>query len=278
MQFVPLSPALGAEVHGIDLASLDANLIGEVRAAFLRFGVLVFRGQRLNSQAFLNFAQCMGEPVEYPFVKGIEGFPHIIEVKKLPHETVNFGGIWHSDTTYLEKPPKATLLLAREIPPIGGDTEFACQHQAYVGLSEGLRQSLRALRGISTSAKADVSRTREDRLRDAGTHQAKAALEASHPVIRRHPETGQPVLYVNIAHTARFETWTESESAGLLQWLHQHQVRGEYRCRVRWEGGSLTMWDNRRVLHNPINDYHGHKRLMHRITLAGDHPLAYEAD
>lgn len=253
-------------------------MLASVRAAFLQFGVLVFRKQALDAQAFLDFASCLGEPVDYPFVKGIEGFPAIIEVKKLPHETVNFGGIWHSDTTYLEKPPKATLLLARELPPVGGDTEFSCQHSAYLGLSKGLRQSLLGLRSISSSAKADVSKTREDRLRDAGTEQARAVLEACHPVIRRHPETGQPVLYVNIAHTLRFDTWTVEESAGLLQWLHQHQVRSEYRCRVRWEEGSLTIWDNRRVLHHPINDYHGHKRLMHRISLAGEQPLSFHTD
>lgn len=277
MRCIPLTGALGAEIQGVDLAQLSTGLRASIREAFLRFGVLVFRQQALDSSAFLGFARSLGEPVEYPFVKGLENFPHIIEVKKLAHETVNFGGIWHSDTSYLAEPPKATLLLAREIPPLGGDTEFACQHQAFLGLSEGLQHSLMGLRGISSSAKADVSKTREDRLRDAGKSQAKAVLEASHPVVRKHPETGKPVLYINRAHTARFEGWSEEESAGLLDWLHQHQVRSEYRCRVRWEASSLTVWDNRRVLHYPVNDYHGYQRLMHRITLAGDQPLPYEA-
>lgn len=277
MQLIPLSPALGAEVHGIDLLNMNDSLLASIHAAFLRYGVLVFRKQSLDPQSFLSFAQCLGEPIEYPFVKGLDAFPQIIEVKKLPDETLNFGGIWHSDTTYLPQPPKATLLLAREIPAVGGDTEFACQHHAYLGLSEGLRKVLLGLSAVSSSAKADVSRTREDRLRDAGKEQAKAALEASHPVVRKHPETGQAVLYVNIAHTARFEGWSDEESASLLQWLHQHQVRSEYRCRVRWEVGSLTLWDNRRVLHYPVNDYRGYKRLMHRITLAGDRPLAFSS-
>jgi len=270
-----MSPALGAEVHGVDLSSMTDALVASIHEAFLRYGVLVFRKQSLDSQAFLSFARCLGDPIEYPFVKGLEAFPEIIEVKKLPHEHVNFGGIWHSDTTYLPQPPKATLLLAREIPALGGDTEFACQHQAYLGLSEGLRNVLLGLRAVSSSAKADVSKTREDRLRDAAKDQAKQVFESSHPVVRQHPETGKPVLYVNIAHTARFEGWSDEESAGLLQYLHHHQVRSEQRCRVRWEAGSLTVWDNRRVLHYPVNDYHGHKRLMHRITLAGDRPLPF---
>jgi taurine dioxygenase len=254
---------------------MNASSLALIRAAFLRYGVLVFRRQSLDSQAFLSFASHLGEPIEYPFVKGLDAFPQIIEVKKLPHERVNFGGIWHSDTTYLAEPPKATLLLARQIPEVGGDTLFACQHQAYRGLSEGLRKVLHGLSAISSSAKADVSKTREDRLRDAGKDQGRTTLEATHPVVRRHPETGQPVLYVNMAHTARFDNWSEEESASLLQCLHRHQVRPEYCCRVRWEEGSLTLWDNRRVLHYPVNDYHGHLRLMHRITLAGEKPSPY---
>ncbi len=275
MRIVPLSPALGAEVHGVDLSTASAPLLASIQAAFLRYGVLVFRKQSLDSQAFLSFASRLGNPVEYPFVKGLDAFPKIIEVKKLPHERVNFGGVWHSDTTYLPEPPKATLLLARQIPDVGGDTLFACQHQAYLGLSDGLRRTLLGLNAISSSAKADVSKTREDRLRDAGKDQATSRLEATHPVVRKHPETGQPVLYVNMAHTARFEDWSEEESVSLLHALHRHQVRPEYCCRVRWEEGSLTVWDNRRVLHYPVNDYHGHLRLMHRVTLAGEKPSPY---
>jgi taurine dioxygenase len=219
------------------------------------------------------FAQAMGTPVEYPFVKGMDGFAQIIEVKKLAHETVNFGGIWHSDTTYLAQPPMGSMLLAREIPPFGGDTLFASQTAAYEALSDTMQRLLRGLRGISTSAKADVSKTREDRLKSDGKPgAAQQHYSASHPIVRTHPETGRPALFVNVAHTAGIEGLTEAESAPLLAFLFAHQVKPEFTCRVVWQVGTLTFWDNRCVLHNPVNDYHGHQRLMHRITLAGDTP------
>ncbi len=268
-----LAGALGAELRGLDLsAPLDASTVAAVRAAWLEHQVLVFRDQRLDAAAFMAFARRMGEPVEYPFVKGLPGWPEIIEVKKLEHERTNFGGIWHTDTSYLERPPSATLLLARELPPYGGDTEFASGYVAWETLSEGLRRTLAPLRAIASSAKADVSKTREDRLRTDGRDEAPRSYETAHPVARTHPETGRVALYVNVAHTVRFDGWTEAESEPLLRMLHAHQVRAEHTCRLRWAPGTLALWDNRCVLHNPVNDYHGHRRVMHRITLAGDLP------
>jgi taurine dioxygenase len=235
--------------------------------------VLVVRGQSLDAEAFERVAEMFGTASDYPFLKGLPGHPHITEVVKLEHETVNFGGVWHSDTTYLPSPPTATLLIARETPPAGGDTLFASQAHAYDALSEGMKRLLAPLRAVSSSAKADVSRTREDRLRDAAREDAPPLFEASHPVVRTHPETGRRALYLNEAHTVRFEGMTEAESAPLLEWLFRHQVRPEFTCRVSWAPGTLAIWDNRQVLHNPINDYHGHRRVMHRITLAGDVPV-----
>jgi taurine dioxygenase len=265
--------ALGAELRGVDLATgLTETVATQIRAAFLQHQVLFFRDQRLDAAQFLRFAQAMGEPVEYPFVKGLDGYPVIIEVKKLEHERTNFGGIWHSDTTYLEQPPKGSMLLAREVPPFGGDTLFASQYAAYEALSEGLRKLLEPLRAISSSAKADVSKTREDRIASDGRADARKDYVATHPVVRTHPETGRKALFVNIAHTLRFEGMTEEESAPLLQFLHQHQVKPEFTCRFSWQPGSLAFWDNRCVQHNPVNDYHGYRRLMHRITLAGETP------
>jgi taurine dioxygenase len=269
----PAAGAVGAEIGGVDLAGgLDDGTVAEIRRIWLDRCVVFFRDQDLTPEAFLGFARRIGALAEYPFVPGIEGHPEIIAVVKLPHETVNFGGIWHSDTAYLEQPPMATLLLAREVPPAGGDTLFASQHAAYEALSPGMQRLLAPLRAVNSSALADVSRTREDRRRDAGTDRDDRVFEAVHPVVRTHPETGRQALYVNIAHTARFEGMTEEESRPLLQFLFQHQVRPELTCRFRWEVGSLAMWDNRCVLHNPVNDYHGHRRTMHRITLQGDTP------
>lgn len=266
--------ALGAEVDGVDLAQeLDDAVVAEIRRAWLDHLVLFFRGQELPDDRFLAFARRLGEPVEYPFVRGLDDHPEIIAVVKLPHETVNFGGIWHSDTTYLEQPPMGTMLVAREVPPFGGDTLFANQYAAYDALSPAMRALLDPLRVVNSSALADVSKTREDRLREAGDVDAGRAYTASHPVVRTHPETGRKALFVNVAHSAHFDGMTEEESRPLLQFLFQHQVRPELTCRFRWEVGSLALWDNRCAQHNPVNDYHGHKRVMHRITLRGDTPV-----
>jgi taurine dioxygenase len=268
----PIAGALGAEIGGVDLASdLPDETVAEIRRAWLDHLVVFFRGQTLDPAALLAFARRIGEPVEYPFVKGIDGFPEIIAVTKLPHETVNFGGIWHSDTVYLECPPMATMLVAREVPPYGGDTLFANMYAAYDALSPGMRQMLDGLRAVNTSALADVSKTREDRIGDSGFGDEKEFV-AEHPVVRTHPETGRKALYVNVAHTARFADMTEDESRPLLRYLYDHAVRPELTCRFRWEVGSLALWDNRCAMHNPVNDYHGFTRRMHRVTLAGDRP------
>jgi taurine dioxygenase len=268
----PIAGALGAEIHGVDLArALPDETVAEIRRAFLDHLVIFFRGQALSPAEFMAFARRMGQPIEYPFVKGIEGFPEVIEVKKLEHERQNFGGIWHSDTAYLERPPMGSMLLAREVPPRGGDTEFANQYLAYEALSAGMRRLLDGLAAVNASSKADTTRTREDRIRTDGRNEAREYV-AEHPAVRTHPETGRKALYVNVGHTVRFEDMTEEESAPLLEYLFRHQVRPEFTCRFRWEVGSLAFWDNRCAQHNPINDYHGFRRVMHRITLAGDRP------
>lgn len=269
----PLSPNVGAEVHGVDLSvDLPEALVDELRRIWLAHGVVFFRNQDLPPKALVRLARRFGSVVEYPFVKGLDEAPEVIPVLKLPHERVNFGGVWHTDTAYLDQPPMATLLVAREVPPVGGDTMFASGVAALSALSEAMQQMLAPLRAINSSAKADVSKTREDRLRDSGTTQARQSYEASHPVIRTHPETGARALYVNAGHTSRFDGMTEEESAPLLDFLFHHQMRPEFTCRFRWQPGSLAMWDNRQVLHYPLNDYHGHRREMHRVTLAGDVP------
>jgi taurine dioxygenase len=273
MEFRKIAGALGAEIHGVDLArELAADTVREIRRAWLAHGVIFFRDQDLSNAQFMAVAESLGTPVEYPFINGLAGFPCITPVVKLEHERANFGGIWHSDTTYLVEPPMGTLLLARELPPAGGDTLFANQYLAYDALSDGLKQALAGLVGVASSAKADVSKTREDRLKTDGRDDAQKEYSAEHPVVRTHPETGKKALYVNVAHTACFKGWSEEESAPLLNFLFQHQVKPEFTCRFSWRPGSLALWDNRCTLHNPMNDYHGHRRVMHRITLAGDRP------
>jgi taurine dioxygenase len=269
----PLAGSVGAELLGIDLsAALSDETVRAVRQALLDHGVVFFRDQTLPPDRFLALAKRFGAPIEYPFVKGLDGFPEIIAVAKLEHEKVNFGGVWHSDTTYLEAPPMGTLLVAREVPEIGGDTLFANQYLAYETLSAGMKRLLDGLTAVSSSAKADVTRTREDRVKSDGTQAARTPLSAEHPVVRTHPETGRRALYVNTAHTAHFAGMTEAESAPLLNFLFRHQIQPEFTCRFRWRAGSVAFWDNRCVQHYPLNDYHGHRRVMHRITLQGDRP------
>ena len=273
LQVKPLSTAVGAEVFGVNLLEPVSNeVIAQIRQIWLKHGVIFFRDQPLDSDGFLAFAQRFGDIVEYPFVKGLPDHPLIIPVLKLPHETHNFGGVWHSDTTYLDVPPAATMLIARELPPVGGDTLFASGYAAYEGLSEGLKQTLKGLKAVNSSAKAVVTHSREDRMADAPGKPAKSEFNSEHPVLRTHPETGRLSLYLNPGHTTRFVGWTEDESQGLLDYLFAHQIRPEYTCRFVWQPSSIALWDNRCVLHNPINDYHGHKRLLHRITLAGQIP------
>ena len=270
----PLSRAVGAEILGINLLDpvSDAQT-AEIRKIWLQHSVVFFREQPLEPGAFQAFAQRFGEIIEYPFVKGLPDFPLIVPVLKLPHEKHNFGGVWHTDTTYLQEPPMATMLIARELPPVGGDTLFASNYAAFEGLSPALKDTLRTLKGVNSSAKAAVTHSREDRLADSATEKGRSELNSEHPVVRTHPETGREALYVNPGHTVRFAGWTEEESAPLLNYLFEQQVKPEYTCRFVWRPGSIAFWDNRCALHNPINDYHGYKRLLHRITLKGDKPV-----
>ncbi len=269
----PIAGAMGAEIDGVDIGKgLDAETVAEVRQALLEHLVIFLRDQDMSMDAYMAFAEAFGTPAQYPMLPGIPGYPMITEIAKLEHERNNFGGIWHADTTYLECPPMGSMLYAIEVPAYGGDTLFANQYLAYETLSEPMRGFLDTLVGISTSAKADVSKTREDMIRNAGDQATVSDHVSEHPVVRTHPETGRKLLYVNVAHTSHFKGMTEAESRPILEYLFQHQVRPEFTCRFRWQKGSLAFWDNRAAQHNPINDYHGYRRVMRRITLAGERP------
>ena len=273
IQVEPLSCALGAELGGVDLAgTLDDDTIAEIRRAFSSHLVIFFHDQTLTPEQYLRFARSMGEPVEYPFVRGLDDYPAITEVIKKADERVNFGGIWHSDTTYLECPPMGTMLYAREIPPLGGDTLFANMHMAYDSLSAGMRSLLDGLGAINSAEKGVAAATRADRLRERPRQAGDTVTTAEHPIVRTHPETGRKALYVNPGHTLRIGGLSEAESAPILDYLYQQQTRPEFTCRFRWRVGSLAFWDNRATQHYPLNDYHGHRRAMQRITLAGDAP------
>ncbi len=269
-----MAGALGAEIPGLDLSNpLDAATIAELKAALYEFGVIVFRDQAITSEQYLIFARHFGDILPYPFVKGIPGYPDIVPVLKKEDETANFGGIWHTDTAYLEKPPMGSMLLALELPPQGGDTIWSNMMMAYETLSDGMKQMLDGLIAINSAKKGSAAATRADRRKDSGKDNVELPTIAEHPVVRTHPVTGKKSLYVNFGHTTHFKGMTEAESTPILNYLFKHQTRPEFTCQLHWEVGTLAIWENRITQHNPINDYHGYRRLLHRITLAGEKPV-----
>jgi taurine dioxygenase len=270
----PAAGAIGAEISGIDLSQeLSDDSVAAIRQALLDHLVVFFREQELTPRQIMAFARRFGEPVTYPFVKGLDDFPEITPILKRESDRSNFGGLWHSDTTYQEVPPMGTILYGIEIPPYGGDTEFANQYLAYETLSAPLRGFLDGLKAVNVSGKGATQKTRDEMMKQAPSGLKGDELSARHPVVRTHPETGRRALYVNGAHTLHFDGMTEEESAPILEFLFRHQVKAEFTCRFRWAKGSVAFWDNRCTQHNPINDYHGFRRLMHRVTLAGPVPV-----
>ncbi len=271
---IPISGALGALITGVELKEpLQGPVFEEIYKAFLEYKVIFFKDQDLNPETQLQFGKMFGQPIIYPFVKGLKDFPEITPILKKETDLNNFGGIWHSDTTYQEQPPKATMLYAVEVPEFGGDTEFANQCMALDDLSDGMRKFLNDLKVINTSGKGKVVASRSDVMRHSSSGQVVDELRAAHPVVRTHPETKEQALFINEAHSLQFSGLSLEESAPILEFLFKHQIKSEFTCRFKWEKGSVAIWDNRCTLHNPINDYHGKRRLMHRITFAGDTPV-----
>lgn len=267
----PTSGALGAFIEGIDLSEpLDDSDIGEMREALNEHGVIFFRDQKITPEQHIAFAQRFGEIDVNRFFKAAAGYPQIAEVRKEPGQTTNIGGGWHTDHSYDQEPALGSILLARETPPRGGDTLFACMNRAYEALSDGMKKTLEGLRAVHSSrhvfgaASAYVKET-NGRL---GNTEA-ATQDAVHPIVLRHPESGKKILYVNSAFTTHIEGWSVQESAPLLNYLYQHAARPEFQYRFQWQEGSIAFWDNRSTWHYAVNDYHGERRLMHRITIAG---------
>ena len=276
MQIEPLAGALGADIRGVDLRKLDDTGWREIQHAFLQYAVLAIRDQQLEPADLMQVGARFGEPCYYPFVTGLDGFPFIFEVVKEEHETVNFGGNWHSDTTYLAQPPLATLLYAVETPKHGGDTLFASTAAAYDALSAEMRAMVDKLVGVNSASLKVTGGRRKMHSTIGGmkVHDTENAdaYEAEHPVARTHPDTGRKALYVSRSHTIRFRDMSEEESRPLIDFLQAHQTRPEFTCRVRWSPGTLTVWDNRCTQHSAVNDYHGQRRRMRRITVGAQTP------
>ena len=268
-----VSGSIGAIIQNIKLnQNLDENVFDEIYDAFLAYQVIFFREQEFSPNSQKAFSKRIGKPIIYPFVKGLEKFPEITPILKKEDDVNNFGGIWHSDTTYQDKPPKGTMLYALEVPEFGGDTEFSNQYLAYETLSTGMKNFLDKQKAVNISGKGRVAKTRSDIMKHSSVGLKGDELKAIHPVVRTHPETKRKSLYINEAHTTHFVGMTVEESEPILQYLFKHQIKSEFTCRFQWEKGSVAIWDNRCTMHYPINDYHGFRRLMHRITFEGDKP------
>ena len=269
-----VSGAIGALIEDVQLGeNLAENTSNEIYDAFLKHQVIFFRDQNFTSESLVSFAKRIGTPIIYPFVKGLESFPEITPILKKETDVNNFGGIWHSDTTYQDEPPKGTMLYALEVPEFGGDTEFSNQYLAYENLSKKMKLFLEKQKAVNISGKGKVTKTRSDVMKHSSVGLKSDELEAIHPVVRTHPETKKKSLYINEAHTTNFVGMTVEESTPILEFLFKHQIKSEFTCRFKWKKGSVSIWDNRCSIHNPINDYHGSRRLMHRITFQGDKPF-----
>ena len=270
----PVSGALGAEIRGVDLKAAGEAAWNEIRAAFLDRLVLFFPDQQLEPKEMAAAGAQFGKPDYYPFIEGLPEEPYVIPLIKEADERKNFGEGWHSDTTYTEKPPKATCLYSVDLPEIGGDTLFANMYLAYDALSDGMKALLAPLKAVnSAAARKDGGRASGNNYQSVKLINRDQDLEGIHPVVRTHPETGRKALYVNALHTMRFEGWTEAESKPVLKFLYEHNQRPEFSCRHSWSVGTFAIWDNRAAQHFALNDYHGQRREMRRMSIAGDVPV-----
>ena len=264
-----LSPALGAEIFGVDIAAgISDEQFAEIRQAYSDFGVIFFRDQDITPDQHIAFARRWGEINVNRFFQKVESHPIIAEVRKEADQKANIGSAWHTDHSYDQIPAMGSILYARVVPSVGGDTLFSSMYAAYEALSEGMKSMLRGLRAEHSSRHAfgEVAYQESD-IDDLGGrlgNTAAATQDAVHPVIIRHPLSGRPALYVNGDFTVK----------PLLDYLYAHARNNEFTCRFHWKKGSMAIWDNRATHHCALNDYFGERRLMHRITIEGEALLA----
>jgi taurine dioxygenase len=280
MAVKPIAGALGAVIEGVDLRrKQDDETISFIREALLDHCAIFFHDQKMTPEQHIAFGRRFGTLNVHDYVKAMDGHPEIIVVAKGEGDTKNFGGGWHSDVTYLEEPALGSILYCLEAPSHGGDTMFANQYAAYDALSPGMKRMLDGMRAIHTAGHVYGPRGRAtiDYVKQLKAMtvfgSAGAEKEVEHPVVRTHPETGRKCLYISKGFTTRFKDMTVDESLPLLEYLWTHCSRPEFTCRFRWRPGSVAFWDNRAVQHYALNDYHGQRRIMHRVTVNGDRPV-----
>ena len=275
----PLSGTLGAEIEGVDLSKpLEDAAWREIHAAFLEHSVIAFRNQTLSHQDQIGFAQRLGPLDVHPIAVGMEEHPEMLRVWKPAGESASFGTGWHTDNTFFEEPSLAGVLYGVTIPPYGGDTLFASMRRAFDALSPALQHFFEGLRAVHSASRAYDPATTGD-----AKYQGEAAInyrmsdavyaETEHPLVRTHPETGRKGIFVNPMFTQRIVGLADHESEALLHLLYDHATRPDFTCRMRWEPGTLLVWDNRCTQHYALDDYQEFERLMFRVTVSGDRPV-----
>ncbi len=269
LTITPVSEHVGAEVSGVDLANLDDAALQTIVDAWGEYGVLFFRDQALTSPQHIAFAERIAPIDVNKFFTPVDGYPQIAEVRKEPDQDVNIGGGWHTDHSYDPAPARGSILLAREVPPEGGDTKFMSVGAAYDGLPDDLKKTISTLRANHSNAHIFGPESKHAKEVGHRLQNPDHVGGTTHPLVIAHPQTGRKMLYVNAAFVTGIVGWSEDDSNELLATLYEHLVRPEYSYQFSWEVGSIAMWDNLATWHWALNDYHGHRRLMHRITVEG---------
>ncbi len=280
IEVIPTGRACGAEIKGANLAALTDDDVDEIRTAWLNHEVVYFNDQPLSIDQLERFTCQFGEFGSEPYVETMADHPHVIEVRREPDEKASpFGAGWHSDWSFQAAPPAATILHGKIIPPIGGETWYASGRAAYRALPAELSERIR---GVSAEHSARGPYSHEGYKATRGDERAMKILpndnaydSQMHPVLRKHPENGEPILWLNSVYSIALHGVAQGDPDELLQTLLDWCVRDEFVYRHRWRENMLTMWDNRSVAHLARGGYDGHRRVMHRTTLAGDQPQAY---
>ena len=278
-----LCGAGGAEISGIDASRpLAAETVAALRRALAEHCVIFLRDQQLTPEQQETFARHFGPLAPTPFIQPLEGHPDMMRIVREPDEKkkLNFGGRWHSDMTFSPEPVLGTCLYARESPEVGGDTIWSNQMLAFEALSPGMQRLLERLTVLHSAKRSygPQGAYADDDLKSMRIEASEKALtEQPHPCVRAHPETGRSILFINWVYAIRFHDMTEEESAPLLDFLNRHSQRPEFQIRFRWRKGSLALWDNRSTQHIAVNDYAGYRRVMDRVTIAGDRPYFKES-
>lgn len=270
IEAVPITPAIGAEISGVDLSKITDLQFVEIRDAFLRYQVIFFRDQKqLSPDEQIRFGRMFGELHLHPAAPHLETHPEIFVIHTHKDSKVSAGEAWHSDVTCETEPPMATMLQLHILPPCGGDTLFSSMYSVYDSLSDPMKEFLRGKTALHESQHIYKGRYADRGVDDTG----KKFPEAAHPIVRLHPETGRPAIFVNCSFTTKIIGLKKVESDAILRVLFNQVENPYFQVRFKWTKNAVALWDNRCVQHLAIWDYHPHERKGHRVTIQGDRPF-----